>query len=76
MATETKHRVLKFINEEISAHGICPTLREIGQAMNFSHEGVRKIVIKLEREGYLQRRADKFRAIKILRLPAEVSAAA
>jgi SOS-response transcriptional repressor LexA len=76
MATANQIKVLNFINDEISANGICPTLREIGGAVNISHEWARKIILKLESQGFVQRKSDKIRAIKILKLPAEAKRAA
>ncbi len=76
METTIEYKVLKFIRQEIEANGFAPSLREIGEANNFSHTAARKALLVLERKGFVQRRPDKSRAIKVLRMPTKAEIAA
>jgi SOS-response transcriptional repressor LexA len=76
MVENLELKVLQFICQEIEANGVQPSLREIGCALNFSHDTARNALIALDRQGFIQRRSDKSRSIKVLKRPCEVGRAA
>ncbi len=74
MLTSTQHRMLVFINEEISRTGICPSLREMADGLGYaSHNSVVWLIRCLERRGFIRRIPASPRAIEVLRLPHEAA---
>ncbi|MEW6412896.1 MAG: transcriptional repressor LexA [Candidatus Zixiibacteriota bacterium] len=54
--TEKQAKVLKFIKDQIAAHGSAPTIREIGRYMGISStNGVRLHLTALLKKGYLKK---------------------
>ena len=59
-------RILEFIRERIAAQGYPPTVREIAEAVGLaSTSAVHHHLLKLEREGKLQKDATRSRALTI-----------
>ena len=76
MLTVSQSRVLNFLTKSIHQDQIVPTYREIAEATGLSQSGVRFVAMELEALGYLRRRDHKFRALQVLRQPAEEEAVA
>ena len=76
MLSGTQSRVLKFIVRSINEDDMVPTLREIGAGTGLSLSGARLVVMELEARGFLRRRDHKFRALSVLKPPAEEKAVA
>ena len=61
-----RRRILEFIAERIREHGYPPSVREIGEAVGLTSSSTVHAHLKvLQREGYLERDADKPRAIVV-----------
>jgi repressor LexA len=68
--TERQREVLGIIVEYITAHGFPPTQREIGEAAGItSTNGVADHLAALERKGFISRRAEVARGIRVLVKP-------
>ena len=74
MLSGTQARVLKFLTQSIHQDQIVPTYREIAEATGLSQSGARFIAYELEAMGYLRRRDHKFRALQVVKQPAEAAA--
>jgi repressor LexA len=61
-----RRRILEFIAERIRDHGYPPSVREIGEAVGLTSSSTVHAHLKvLQREGYLERDAEKPRAIVV-----------
>lgn len=65
--TERQNQVYEFIRAFIQENGKPPTLTEMGQALAIrSTNGVRKLVLALEKKGYIDRTPHESRGIALL----------
>lgn len=59
-------RILEFIREAVAEHGYPPSVREIAEAVGLaSTSAVHHHLVKLEREGKLQKQATRSRALTV-----------
>ena len=67
--TSKQKQVLKFIYDSIKVDNLPPTVREIASHFNFSSTGtVRDYLKALVRKGYIRIKANKSRAIELVRV--------
>jgi repressor LexA len=72
-----KRRIYDFIKSEITAKGLPPTIREIGEHFNISStNGVRYFLDRLEGDGLIKRKKWTARGIRLLEGEAQVSGVA
>lgn len=65
--TERQNQVFEFIRDSIRRNGKPPTLKEIGQGLGMSSSnGVHKMLVVLERKGYITRTPNQARSIEIV----------
>jgi repressor LexA len=76
MLTQQQTKILKFICKSIEGEGFPPTLKEIGEAHYLSITQARGELLELERFGFIKRRKQCPRSIKVIRRPDEAKAAA
>lgn len=70
--TATQRKILALIEAAIIEDGAPPTVRELAAAMGYAaHAGVSKALAALERKGYIQRRGEVTRGIRLLKAEAE-----
>ncbi|WP_207725352.1 LexA family protein [Clostridium hominis] len=68
MLNEIQKNILIEINEFINREGIPPTVRENGQAVGLtSSSSVHSNLNKLEMKGYITKRKDSPRSIRVLK---------
>lgn len=76
MLTQKQHELLQFINGRIMASGVSPSFDEMKEALNLrSKSGIHRLITALEERGFLRRLPNRARALEVLRLPDEASAA-
>jgi len=64
--TEKQAGILAFIKSEIQGRGYPPTIREIGEEFGIrSTNGVRQVLLALEKKGYIKRRSQLSRGIEL-----------
>ena len=69
--SKRQKKILEFINEYLRDYGYPPTIREIGKAAGISSTSVVKYNLeKLEGWGYLQRRKEAARGLRLQKLGA------
>jgi repressor LexA len=76
MLTQQQTEIHKFICKSIDSEGFPPSLKEIGDAHNLSITQARGELMELERFGFIKRRKQCPRSIKVLRRPNHGSLAA
>jgi len=76
MLTQQQTEILKFIYNSIEGGGFPPSLKEIGEAHYLSITQARVELLELERFGFIKRRKQCPRSIKVLRRPDEAKQAA
>lgn len=65
--TSSQKQVYLFISEYIAKNKYSPYLREIQQALNIkSHKSVIDKLIALERKGYIKRKINQHRGIRLV----------
>lgn len=68
--TPKQQQILEFIISFQDKNGFCPSVREIGQAVNLnSTSSVHNNLEKLEQKGYVRKDSSKSRSLEILRRP-------
>lgn len=70
MLTPRQSQALRFIAAHQEQHGYSPTFEQIALALRLgSKSGVHRLIEALEGRGFIRRRANRARAIEILRSP-------
>lgn len=77
MLTRKQHELLMFIHERIKETGVSPSFDEMKEALDLaSKSGIHRLITALEERGFLRRLAHRARALEVLKLPEQATAAA
>src|SRR4051794_37967313 len=77
MLTRKQHELLMFIHERIKETGVSPSFDEMKEALNLaSKSGIHRLITALEERGFLRRLAHRARALEVVKLPQQATAAA
>ena len=77
MLTRKQHELLMFIHERIKETGVSPSFDEMKDALDLaSKSGIHRLITALEERGFLRRLAHRARALEVLKLPEQATAAA
>ncbi|MGB3541887.1 LexA family protein [Rubrivirga sp.] len=65
--TERQNQVFEFIRDAVRRNGKPPTIKEIGQGLGMrSSNGVHKMLVVLERKGYINRIPNEARGLEVV----------
>ena len=77
MLTRKQYELLVYIDQHLKQTGISPSFEEMKDALKLkSKSGIHRLISALEERGYLARRHHRARALDVLRLPDNLTAAA
>ena len=77
MLTRKQHELLMFIHERIKETGVSPSFDEMKEALDLaSKSGIHRLITALEERGFLRRLAHRARALEVLKMPEQATAAA
>jgi repressor LexA len=77
MLTRKQHELLMFIHERIKETGVSPSFDEMKEALNLaSKSGIHRLITALEERGFLRRLTHRARALEVVKLPQQATAAA
>jgi repressor LexA len=77
MLTRKQHELLMFIHERIKETGVSPSFDEMKDALNLaSKSGIHRLITALEERGFLRRLPHRARALEVVKLPQQATAAA
>ena len=77
MLTRKQHELLMFIHERIKETGVSPSFDEMKEALDLaSKSGIHRLITALEERGFLRRLAHRARALEVVRMPEQATAAA
>jgi repressor LexA len=77
MLTRKQHELLMFIHERIKETGVSPSFDEMKEALDLaSKSGIHRLITALEERGFLKRLAHRARALEVVKLPQQATAAA
>lgn len=77
MLTRKQHELLMFIHERIKETGVSPSFDEMKEALDLaSKSGIHRLITALEERGFLRRLAHRARALEVVKLPEQATAAA
>ena len=77
MLTRKQHELLMFIHERIKETGVSPSFDEMKDALDLaSKSGIHRLITALEERGFLRRLAHRARALEVVKMPQEATAAA
>lgn len=77
MLTKKQHELLQFIDERIRTTGVSPSFDEMKEALDLkSKSGIHRLITALEERGFIRRLPNRARALEVLRLADDASAAA
>src|SRR5450759_5808623 len=77
MLTKKQHQLLLFIRERLNAGGVSPSFDEMKEALNLaSKSGIHRLITALEERGFLRRLPHRARALEVVKLPEQATAAA
>jgi repressor LexA len=77
MLTRKQHELLMFIHERIKESGVSPSFDEMKEALDLaSKSGIHRLITALEERGFLRRLAHRARALEVVKLPEQATAAA
>ena len=77
MLTRKQHELLMFIHERIKESGVSPSFDEMKEALDLaSKSGIHRLITALEERGFLRRLPHRARALEVVRLPEQATAAA
>ncbi|MCW5732403.1 MAG: transcriptional repressor LexA [Alphaproteobacteria bacterium] len=70
MLTRKQHELLTFIHKRLEETGISPSFDEMKEALSLkSKSGIHRLITALVERGFLERRENRARALKVVRLP-------
>src|ERR1043165_5926085 len=76
MSTRKQYELLMFINSHLQAHGVSPSFDEMKEALGLrSKSGIHRLITALEERGFLRRLAHRARALEVIKLPQQATAA-
>ncbi|RZJ96153.1 MAG: transcriptional repressor LexA [Brevundimonas sp.] len=77
MLTRKQHELLMFIHQRIKETGVSPSFDEMKEALDLaSKSGIHRLITALEERGFIRRLAHRARALEIVKLPEQATAAA
>ena len=77
MLTRKQHELLMFIHQRIKETGVSPSFDEMKEALDLaSKSGIHRLITALEERGFIRRLAHRARALEIMKLPEQATAAA
>ncbi|MDR7115935.1 transcriptional repressor LexA [Caulobacter sp. BE254] len=77
MLTRKQHELLMFIHERIKESGVSPSFDEMKEALDLaSKSGIHRLITALEERGFIRRLAHRARALEVVKLPQQATAAA
>ena len=77
MLTRKQHELLMFIHERIKETGVSPSFDEMKEALDLaSKSGIHRLITALEERGFIRRLAHRARALEVIKLPQQATAAA
>ena len=77
MLTAKQHELLLFIDKRLGETGISPSFDEMREALDLkSKSGVHRLISALEERGFIRRLANRARALEVVKLPEQATAAA
>ncbi|MDB5477113.1 MAG: SOS-response transcriptional repressor, LexA [Phenylobacterium sp.] len=77
MLTRKQHELLMFIHERIQESGVSPSFDEMKDALGLaSKSGIHRLITALEERGFMRRQAHRARALEVIKLPSQATAAA
>ena len=77
MLTKKQHELLMFIHERIKEAGVSPSFDEMKEALDLaSKSGIHRLITALEERGFIRRLAHRARALEVIKLPEQATAAA
>ncbi|HEY5105631.1 MAG TPA: transcriptional repressor LexA [Caulobacteraceae bacterium] len=77
MLTRKQHELLMFIHERIKETGVSPSFDEMKSALDLaSKSGIHRLITALEERGFLRRLPHRARALEVLKMPQQATAAA
>jgi repressor LexA len=77
MLTRKQHELLMFIHERIKETGVSPSFDEMKEALDLaSKSGIHRLITALEERGFLRRLPHRARALEVIKLPEQATAAA
>ena len=76
MLTRKQHELLMFIHERIKETGVSPSVDERKEALDLaSKSGIHRLITALEERGFIRRLAHRARALEVVKLPEQATAA-
>jgi repressor LexA len=77
MLTKKQHELLMFIHERIKETGVSPSFDEMKDALDLaSKSGIHRLITALEERGFLRRLPHRARALEVVKMPQQATAAA
>ena len=77
MLTRKQYELLLFIHERIRESGVPPSFDEMKEALDLkSKSGIHRLITALEERGFLRRLPHRARALEVIKLPQQATAAA
>jgi repressor LexA len=77
MLTKKQHELLMFIHERIKETGVSPSFDEMKEALDLaSKSGIHRLITALEERGFIRRLAHRARALEVMKMPEQATAAA
>jgi repressor LexA len=77
MLTRKQHELLMFIHSRIKETGVSPSFDEMKDALDLaSKSGIHRLITALEERGFLRRLPHRARALEVVKLPQQATAAA
>jgi len=77
MLTRKQHELLMFIHERIKETGVSPSFDEMKEALDLaSKSGIHRLITALEERGFLRRLPHRARALEVVKMPQQATAAA
>src|SRR5580698_3029100 len=77
MLTRKQHELLMFIHERIKETGVSPSFDEMKEALDLaSKSGIHRLITALEERGFLRRLPHRARALEVVKMPEQATAAA
>ena len=70
MLTQKQLDLLEFIQKRLSKNGVPPSFDEMKEALDLrSKSGIHRLITALEERGFINRLANRARAIEIVKMP-------
>ena len=70
MLTRKQHELLIYIHDRLTESGISPSFEEMKDALDLkSKSGVHRLISALEERGFIQRLANRARALEVIKMP-------